>query len=114
MVLRNRTHDSRGFGKPEPTPFSLIRAHLLTTWPTARWWYPDRWSGPALSEGDRALCGEHQAMLPYLRASVIIACAVVSAWCAMSDNCYRKYATGMFAISCGRTKDKETNGGISI
>ncbi len=29
-------------------------------------------------------------------------------------DCHRKYAAGMFAISCGRTRDKETNGGIFI
>lgn len=62
-------------GKPGRPSFFPIRAHLLTTCPQCRRWYPSRWSGRALCEADRALCGERQTIPPSLRASVVIACA---------------------------------------
>lgn len=70
-------------GKPERPSFFPIRAHLLTTCPQGRRWYPSRWSGRALCEADCALYGERQTMPLSLRASVVIACTAgssVFAW----------------------------------
>ena len=66
---------TRRLGKPERPSFLSRRAHLLTTCPQGRRWYPSLRSGRALCEADCALCGERQTMLsPSLRASAVIGC----------------------------------------
>ena len=95
MVLRNRTLDLMGFGKPEPIPFSLIRAHLLAHIPEgvggaclavrpcalrggsrSRLRPKSRLTAVGLRHARlRASVRERQTMLPCLRAAVIIVCA---------------------------------------
>ena len=74
ITIRTMTTVMGRSEKPERLSFFPIRAHLLTTCPQCRRWYPSRWSGRALCEADCALFGERQAMPPSLRASVVIAC----------------------------------------
>ena len=97
-----------GFGEPEPSFFSLPRARLLTTgpWPGGGMAYGQR----ALSEGDCALCGERQTMLPCLRASVIIVCAEERRTIPPPvKTCHRQLFTALRGTGAERT-----NGGISI
>ena len=109
ITIRTMTTVMGRSGKPERPSFFPIRAHLLTTCPQCRRWYPSRWSGRALCEADCALFGERQAMPPSLRASVVIACTAgrsVFARCSSAANCcplsgqpairLRKPATGSF------------------
>ena len=55
--------------------FFFIPKGALTHHLRSRRWYPSLWSGRALCEADRALCGERQPMPSSLRASGVIACA---------------------------------------
>ena len=52
-----RENQRGGMARKRAVPsFSFSRrAHLLTTCPQGRWWYPSWWSGRALSEGERGL-----------------------------------------------------------
>ena len=78
MLLRNSritSFDLMGLRETGALPLFPDKGALTHHWPRASGGMA--FGQRALSEGDCALCGERQTMLPRLRATVIIVCAVV-------------------------------------